>query len=73
MAGKNPVLKYAKNVLIAVDQLANTLAGGDPDETISSRCGKWHPWLAKIIDFLFGPKHCQDSIEKDEGNDSIIN
>lgn len=27
-----------KQVLIALDQLANTLAGGYADETISSRC-----------------------------------
>lgn len=31
---------YLLNILIAVDQLINTLAGGDPDETISSRLGK---------------------------------
>lgn len=28
---------YLKNVLIAIDQLANAVLGGEPDETISSR------------------------------------
>jgi hypothetical protein len=31
------ILRYVWNVLIAIDQLANTLTGGLPDETISSR------------------------------------
>jgi len=32
--------KYLLNILISIDQLGNTFAGGDPDETISSRLGK---------------------------------
>lgn len=31
---------YLLNVLIGIDQLANALCGGCPDETISSRLGK---------------------------------
>lgn len=31
---------YLFNILIALDQLGNTLAGGYPDETMSSRMGK---------------------------------
>jgi len=52
--------KYLLNILISIDQLGNTFAGGDPDETISSRLGKMKrkhggsiPWrrpLSKIID-----------------------
>lgn len=30
-------MSYGKNLLIAVDQLVNTLTGGWPDETLSSR------------------------------------
>ncbi len=30
-------MKYARNVVIALDQAANALLGGDPDETLSSR------------------------------------
>ena len=33
--------RYFWNILISIDQLVNTLFGGDPDETISSRLGKW--------------------------------
>lgn len=32
--------RYLLNVLIGIDQLANALCGGCPDETISSRLGK---------------------------------
>jgi hypothetical protein len=34
------VKRWAWSVLIALDQLGNALAGGNPDETISSRLGK---------------------------------
>ena len=47
MSGLHPIVmkvimifKYFLNVLIGVDQLGNTILGGDPDETISSRLGK---------------------------------
>ena len=33
-------MKYIWNLLISIDQLANTIMFGDPDETISSRMGK---------------------------------
>lgn len=67
--------KYIYNILIGIDQLANAILGGDPDETISSRMGKH---LVKkqnclICKFLCGllnlidPNHCIDAIEKDEG------
>jgi hypothetical protein len=34
-------MTYGKRTLIAVDQLLNTLLGGWPDETLSSRCYRW--------------------------------
>lgn len=34
------VKRYFWRVLISIDQLLNTVAGGDPDETLSSRLGK---------------------------------
>lgn len=34
-------MTYGKRTLIAVDQLLNTLLGGWPDETLSSRCYCW--------------------------------
>lgn len=65
---------YFWNVLISIDQFINTLLGGFPDETMSSRMGKH---LAKrdciLCNFicrmlnLFQKDHCQKSLEKDEG------
>lgn len=69
---------YFKNVLIAIDQLANTLAAGDPDETISSRVGKRRDgkerFWARVIDRLFfwQRDHTKKSIEKDEGDKGAL-
>ncbi|QFU04597.1 hypothetical protein FIU82_06145 [Pseudoalteromonas sp. THAF3] len=63
-------------LLISIDQLANVLIGGKPDETISSRAGKgrlrgsffWSV-AADCIDLIFLPfesNHCYNSIEWDE-------
>lgn len=63
----------AHRVLVSVDQLLNTVALGDEDETISSRAAKaskeeraWGCVLCKVLDF-FDPGHCDDNIEYDEG------
>lgn len=77
--------KYIWNVLIAIDQLINTLFGGDPDETLSSRMGKWvrtgkHKKgirkkvykIANCIVELFEKDHFKKSIEEDEGHRRII-
>lgn len=36
-----PPSRWAHNVLLSIDQTANAITGGDPDETLSSRFGKW--------------------------------
>jgi hypothetical protein len=66
--------RYLWNILISIDQFFNTLLGGDPDETISSRLGKHlakHdcPFCNLVCKFLnlFQKDHCIKSIEKDEG------
>ena len=67
-------MPYWLNVLIAIDQLGNAVAGGNPDNTISARVGFFASdlhkskiklyWkgLERIIDFTFeplqGPGHC---------------
>jgi hypothetical protein len=66
---------YILRVLIAIDQLINTLLGGYPDHTISGRVGyaafKGNK-LAKILEkcinllFWFDKNHCFNSIEWDE-------
>jgi hypothetical protein len=66
------MIEYLKNLLIALDQLANAVLGGDPDETISSRLGKASDplgvWARGVVDGIFGKDHCDKSVEKDEGN-----
>jgi hypothetical protein len=67
------VKRYFWNVLISIDQLANTLLGGFPDETLSSRMGKraregdsFAICFCKVLD-VFDKDHCAKSIEEDEG------
>ena len=64
--------RYFWNLLISIDQLANTLLGGYPDETLSSRMGKRVDdcvvcnVACKFLS-LFEKEHCKKSIERDEG------
>ena len=80
--------QYLFNILIWIDQGLNTITGGDPDETVSSRLGKSHrgdfgqtiflitllPWF--IVNCLFyvfdGWGHCEQSIEEDEGKQDLL-
>jgi hypothetical protein len=77
--------RYVVNVLISLDQLANSILLGDPDETISSRLGrikvKWGgeiPWtrpVSRVTDRLLDwidPNHSRDSIEHNEGNNGLV-
>lgn len=77
--------KYIWNILISIDQLVNTIFGGDPDETISSRLGKWHragkaqhgirKAIYNVINpivNLFQKDHFNQSIEEDEGDRGVI-
>lgn len=77
--------QYLWNLLISLDQFLNALMGGDPDETVSSRCARilhtfaesgtrapwfWHK-LGRILEFL-DPGHLKRSLEKDEGFDETF-
>ncbi|SCU95503.1 conserved hypothetical protein [Cupriavidus necator] len=67
--------RYLWNLLISLDQLANAVAGGSPDETISSRAGKeGRRWGCILCRFLhwFDRDHCAKSIEADEGGDEAV-
>lgn len=68
-------MRYALNVLIALDQVFNCLLGGNnPDETISSAVGRkaikgvrWALVAERVIDWLFEalgaePGHCRRNI-----------
>ena len=75
------VKRWCWSVLISLDQLGNALAGGNPDETISSRLGKLQlrhggvvprtAWLGlarplnAVLDWI-DPGHSIGAIEYDE-------
>jgi len=68
------VRRYLWNLLVSLDQLVNTLTGGDPDETLSSRAAKakargawWGNTLCKVLD-VPDPGHCEAAKEPDEGD-----
>ena len=59
-------------ILVAVDQLANTLLGGMADETLSARAWRHHldgsrDWPWAIIDALFfwQTDHCRSAYESE--------
>jgi hypothetical protein len=74
-------MSYVKNILIAIDQVGNALAGGNPDNTISGKTGymalnaksyaRWF-WLMleALIDTTFMPfdgwGHCFDAWQKEK-------
>lgn len=60
---------YVKRLALSVDQLVNTITGGDEDETISSRVGRnavagkwWALILERVIDAFLGKGHCRKAI-----------
>lgn len=66
-------MNRGKAILIAVDQLVNTLLGGWPDETMSSRAYRLGvegtTWPMRVIDAVagcFGDKdHCERSFDSE--------
>ncbi len=78
MSNKGFLLRITVNTLLAIDQLANTLLLGHPDETISSRLGRtkvrghryfWVKLFRVFVDTMFffdkgpnGERHCENSI-----------
>ena len=79
--------RYVWNLLIALDQFCNAIVGGSPDETMSSRFGKWSllnsnketdkrkRYIACVICWFLDKletDHCKKSIENDEGDKDVI-
>lgn len=77
-------MTYAKAVLVAIDQLGNAIAGGNPDCTISGRIGYYqehavrpYVWywnmLAFVVNLTFypwdGPDHCKQAYVKEVKNE----
>lgn len=58
-------------VLVAIDQLLNTLVGGYADETLSARAYRRYlrgkPWCARVINVLFfwQDNHCKEAYESE--------
>lgn len=71
--------RYFYNLAYSLDQFLNTIWGGDPDETISSRLGKMaragrlRPLPGVLVRVLgrIDRDHCRDSIESDEGGRAV--
>ena len=65
-------MNLGKAILIALDQLLNTVFNGCPDETFSSRCWRWskdgkRDWPRRVVDWLFflEAEHCKSSYESE--------
>jgi hypothetical protein len=66
--------QYAYNLCLAGSQFSNTVLGGDPDESLSSRFGRAEEdgivpiryALAPVTNVLVGPDHCRRCIEHEE-------
>jgi hypothetical protein len=73
------------NLLLSVDQLGNSILGGDPDETISSRIGRikrkhsgriplTRP-VSRLTDWvldIIDPNHSMDAIEENRGRAGVF-
>ena len=83
MTFKQKLWRYWINWWIGADQWVNAWLAGDPDETMSSRFGKWlslphNTWKWKVayvvcrMLHLLDKNHCLDSIEEDEGKHDLL-
>lgn len=74
---------YIKNVLDVLDCFGNALSGGDPDETISSRCAKAqlaeqaegrYAGGCRMCAFLsiFQQDHCTKALNRWKGRRAVI-
>lgn len=74
---------YVKNVLVTLDCFGNTLLGGDPSETISSRSAKAqvyeqgtgsYGWGCRMCSFLaiFQKDHCGKALDRNKGSRAVV-
>lgn len=79
----HPDDSYLKNLLVVLDCFGNAVSGGDPDETISSRCAKAMIYEqskgsygggCRMCSFLaaFQQNHCQIALERNKGSRAVI-
>ncbi|MGB4498539.1 MAG: hypothetical protein WBI40_07560 [Methylococcaceae bacterium] len=70
-------MKYWLSLLVSIDQLFNTLIGGECDCTVSGHVAvmNWRK-LERMIDFTFAPiepNHCLNSLLSDNDYDTTQN
>jgi hypothetical protein len=70
--------RYLLNLAILLDEAANTLAGGSPNETISERAAKarnsgrrWGCVLCRALNWI-NPGHCDNALSSTIGDDAVI-
>ena len=61
-------MRYLLNTLIWLDQGANTILGGWPDETLSAYAWRQQDWRYKAINTLFfwQDNHCRAAYESEK-------
>lgn len=70
--------RYLLNFLVLLDEAANTITGGSPNETISERAAKarnagrrWGCVLCGLLNKV-NPGHCDRALTSTIGDDAII-
>jgi hypothetical protein len=70
--------RYLLNWLVLLDEAANTLFGGSPNETISSRAAKarnagrrWGCLLCRLLNKI-NPGHCDRALTSTIGDDAVV-
>jgi len=70
-------MQYISNLLLLLDLAANTVLGGDPQETLSSRFAKaaagGRGFARAACRFLgwLDPGHCRKALDKSEGDRAV--
>ena len=70
--------RFGMNLLVMFDEVGNTLTGGSPNETISSRAGKaqlagkrWGCILCGLLDKI-QKDHCKIAMSEYIGEDAVV-
>lgn len=74
----NKIGRYLLNLAVLLDEAANTILGGSPNETISERSAKaraagrrWGCVLCGLLNKL-NPGHCDRALTSTIGDDAVI-
>lgn len=70
--------RYLLNFAVLLDEAANTILGGSPNETISERAAKarnagrrWGCILCRLLNRI-NPGHCDNALTSTIGDDAVI-